>query len=77
MVAVPQTPRRLTLTARKEQTMTEPRPTHREATDIVQNDDALLAAGSADSDPAADDDAATDDDARTADTSPVGDVKTD
>jgi hypothetical protein len=45
--------------------------THQEAVDIVENDDALLAAG------AADEDAATDDDARTADTAPVGDTKTD
>jgi hypothetical protein len=54
--------------------MTDPdaRPSHREATDIVENDDALQAAGSA-----ADADAATDDDARTDDTAPVGDTRTD
>ncbi len=55
--------------------MTDQRPTASEAADIVQNDDALLAAGSPD--PDGDADAATDDDARTEDTSPVGDVKTD
>ena len=53
--------------------MTEPKPSHREATEIVENDDALRAAG----DSPADEDAATDDDARTADTAPVGDTKTD
>jgi hypothetical protein len=45
--------------------------THQEAADIVENDDALRAAGTSD------EDAATDDDARTADTAPVGDTKTD
>lgn len=54
--------------------MTDHRPTHNEATDIIENDDALQAAGSAGDDDA---DAATDDDARTGDTAPVGDVKTD
>ena len=57
--------------------MTDPdaRPSHREATDIIENDDALQAAGSAA--PDGDADAATDDDARTDDTAPVGDTKTD
>jgi hypothetical protein len=48
-----------------------PPTTHQEAVDIVENDDALRAAG------IADEDAATDDDARTADAAPVGDTKDD
>jgi hypothetical protein len=57
--------------------MTDPdaRPSHNEATDIIENDDALRAAGGAATD--ADADAATDDDARTDDTAPVGDTRTD
>ncbi len=54
--------------------MTDHRPSPSEAADIIENDDALQAAGSAGDDNA---DAATDDDARTEDTSPVGDVKSD
>ncbi len=55
--------------------MTDQRPSHSEATEIVENDEALQAAGSPTDD--ADADAATDDDARTDDTAPVGDTKTD
>ncbi len=57
--------------------MTDPRPSHQEATDIIENDDALQAAGSASPSADEDADAATDDDARTNDTAPVGDTKTD
>lgn len=54
--------------------MTDQRPSSREAAEILENDEALQAAGSA-GDPDAD--AATDDDARTDDTAPSGDIRTD
>ncbi len=72
VVLDPQTPRRVTLIAGEGVHMSDERPSTREAADIVENDEALQAAGDS-----ADEDAATDDDARTADTSPVGDTRTD
>lgn len=54
--------------------MTDERPSLREAAEIVENDEALRAAGAPGD---ADADAATDDDARTADTAPAGETRTD